>query len=85
MNITTIKIGVIKKFLEITLCAIKISAPRLINGGAPILNIAPMNQNRAIRGVSFSNPLVKIRLRELDFSYEKAAKQKRRDLPRPCP
>lgn len=57
----------VNKLLKITAFEIKISAGRLIKGGAPILIIAPKNQNRLRSGISFINPLVKISLRELEI------------------
>lgn len=68
MNMITIKIGTIIKFFIIILCAMKISAAKLMNGGAPILSIAPINQNRARIGDNLSIPLVRISLRDPDFS-----------------
>lgn len=66
------KIAGINRVLRIIMCLIiKISAIHLKNGGAPILKITPRNHSILIIGINLSIPLVKSRLRELEFSYEK--------------
>ena len=64
------KIRVIGKvkyiFKEITLVVRRISLGRLINGGAPILEIEQRNQRRDKIGSNFSTPLDKIILRVLE-------------------
>jgi len=63
-----IKIIINKISLVIRDLVIKISAGKLINGGAPILIMAPINQNIAITGINFIIPLVNKSLRELEPS-----------------
>lgn len=66
------KITGIRSVLIMIMCLIiKISATHLKNGGAPILKITPRNHSILIIGINFNIPLVKSKLREFEFSYEK--------------
>lgn len=83
VNLTTIKKGISVKDENEILIINRISLKRLDEGGAAILQITKINHHEVNIGIRYKIPLVKKRLRVLNFSYVRLARINRADEENP--